>query len=67
MLKEYNSSKGRRNAVEMAETPMGKNIDSDYLSGVDGIQRKNAEKINNILNEPHGLSIDWFEPFFSRR
>lgn len=64
MLKEFNSSKGMRNTEQWAQTELGQQVNADYMSNLDSIQRDNAAQINEILNGGP-VGPDWFDKYFN--
>ena len=63
MLKEFNSSKGMRNASDWKQTAMGQQVSTAYLKSLHTLQRQVATSLNKVLNNGTG-GPDWFSNYF---
>lgn len=63
MERSINSSKGNRNMTNFAQTPIGEGTGGKFRGELDKIQRRVADKINEVINGGT-KGKDWFEGFF---
>ena len=63
MPRGLNSSKKNLSAADFAKTPLGKKVNPEYIAYIQRIQRRTANKINDVLSNGQPQAKDWFKKF----